>query len=205
MTDDWRTRARPAYVAPLVVGERADGPQFRPGPGWKGIRLDTKAHGRQLAADIERDLAAEREAELELASRRAVTRRKQASKRVSPLKSDLVMIRQQVGITLPLRLGRGLNSHAKTAKVESFKRKAEAEKVWLGMLAARLEVTLTRISPSPKPLDRDNLVASLKATQDQVAAWLRVDDGEQHVRFEHEQERGPWGVRVEVRLVGRAR
>lgn len=32
MTDDWRTRAKPAYVAPLVVGERAGGPQFRPDP-----------------------------------------------------------------------------------------------------------------------------------------------------------------------------
>jgi hypothetical protein len=47
-------------------------------------------------------------------------------------------------------------------------------------------VTLTRIGP--KKLDKDNLARSFKAVQDQVAASLGVDDGdEKKIDWEYEQ------------------
>ena len=60
-------------------------------------------------------------------------------------------------------------------------------------------VTLTRIAPS-NGLDDDNLAGALKAVRDEVAAWLGVDDKDRAtVRYEYEQERGPWDVRIEWR------
>lgn len=62
-----------------------------------------------------------------------------------------------------------------------------------------LLVTLTRIAPS-SGLDDDNLASALKSVRDQVAAWLGVDDKLRDiVRYEYEQERGPWAVRIEWR------
>lgn len=203
--------ARAAGPNTLVVGEAAGGPQFDPdilpclcdpnpflcGKGCKCVGCGCV----RLTPGVKKRLQHHRKVEAKLRAKPSA-----AAKRAAILAAEAREANGlQAGITLPLRLGRGFNTAAKTAKAESFKRKAERKKVALGMLAAQLEVTLTRISPSPKPLDRDNLVASLKATQDQVAAWLRVDDGDRQVHFEHEQERGPWGVRIEVELVGRAR
>ena len=58
-------------------------------------------------------------------------------------------------------------------------------------------VRLTRIGP--RKLDSDNVAGACKATRDGVADWLGVDDGdESRVRWVYAQERGAYGVRVEV-------
>lgn len=109
----------------------------------------------------------------------------------------------QLGIALPLRLGRGQNDrehHMARARRVEKERQAVASALYFG--GAQLEVTLTRIAPS-KGLDGDNCVSSLKACRDEVAHWLGIDDGDQRLHFVYEQERGPWAVRIEVRLVGR--
>jgi hypothetical protein len=58
-------------------------------------------------------------------------------------------------------------------------------------------VKLTRLGP--RKLDSDNVQGALKATRDGVADWLGVDDGdESKVLWEYGQEKGAYGVRVEV-------
>lgn len=60
-------------------------------------------------------------------------------------------------------------------------------------------VTLTRISPRGMA-DSDNLSGALKAIRDQVAAEMGFDDGPSApIRWSYAQERGAWGVRIEVR------
>jgi hypothetical protein len=51
-------------------------------------------------------------------------------------------------------------------------------------------------------LDDDNLRSALKATRDQVAAWLGVDDGDQQAAAWHygQQPGGPYGVLVRVEV-----
>lgn len=59
-------------------------------------------------------------------------------------------------------------------------------------------VTLTRIAPS-NGLDDDNLASALKGVRDAFAVWIGVDDKRRDVvRYQYEQERGPWAVRIEV-------
>jgi hypothetical protein len=57
-------------------------------------------------------------------------------------------------------------------------------------------VTLVRVAP--RRLDDDNAVASMKAPRDATAAWLAVDDRDPRVRFVVEQERGAYGLRIDV-------
>lgn len=61
----------------------------------------------------------------------------------------------------------------------------------------RAVVTVTRVGP--RLLDDDNATASAKATRDEVAAWLGVDDGDGSVRWEVAQERGPYAVKITVK------
>jgi hypothetical protein len=63
-------------------------------------------------------------------------------------------------------------------------------------------VVLTRITPSARGLDDDNLGSSFKAIRDEVAAWLGIDDRDPRVRWRCEQEKGApkvWAVRIEIR------
>lgn len=60
-------------------------------------------------------------------------------------------------------------------------------------------VTLTRISMGG--LDSDNLCGAFKATRDEVAAWIGIDDGHRRIRFEYRQEgcrRKLFGIRIEI-------
>jgi len=58
-------------------------------------------------------------------------------------------------------------------------------------------VRLTRIAP--RKLDSDNCSSSMKAIRDGIADWLEIDDGsDELLAFTYSQERGPYGVRVEV-------
>jgi hypothetical protein len=59
-------------------------------------------------------------------------------------------------------------------------------------------VTLTRLAPSAG-LDDDNLAGSFKAVRDELAAWLGVDDGNQHrVRWLYAQRHAPWGIELRI-------
>lgn len=103
-------------------------------------------------------------------------------------------------IEIPLRTGSGLNGR-EHPMARSRRVKAERDCVhWMLLGKPRPElpcvVTLTRVAPSAG-LDDDNLVGSLKAVRDQVAAWLGVDDRDrQTVRYRYEQARGPWAVQI---------
>jgi hypothetical protein len=69
---------------------------------------------------------------------------------------------------------------------------------WL-LLHSQGEITLTRLSAGK--LDGDNLVASMKSTQDGIADALGVDDGSSAVRWVYGQaraSRGVYGVQVEI-------
>ena len=62
------------------------------------------------------------------------------------------------------------------------------------------EIRLTRIGP--RALDGDNLQGALKAIRDGVADALKIDDGDPRLSWVYAQERGDYGVRVEVELYG---
>jgi hypothetical protein len=55
---------------------------------------------------------------------------------------------------------------------------------------------------APRRLDDDNAVAAMKGVRDEVARWLRVDDGSARVRFVVQQDPGPYAVRIVVEHIG---
>ena len=61
----------------------------------------------------------------------------------------------------------------------------------------QLTITLTRVGP--RPMDSDNSIGALKAVRDGVADALSLDDGDPKLTWEYRQEKGPFGVRVELR------
>lgn len=111
---------------------------------------------------------------------------------------------------IPLRTKTGLNSREHWAARQK-RVKAERAAVAYGFLMSRdalwiktgvlcFSVTLTRIGP--RFADDDNVIGGLKAVRDAIAENLGVDDGDrERIRFRYEQERGPWGVRIEIESV----
>lgn len=76
-------------------------------------------------------------------------------------------------------------------RVRNKRRKYQQAMVAFALAAARkyagvVTVQLTRIGK--RKLDDDNLVSAFKATRDQVAKWLGVDDGDDAVKYEYDQE-----------------
>ena len=63
-------------------------------------------------------------------------------------------------------------------------------------LSGHLIIALTRIGP--RALDGDNAARALKAVRDGVADWLRRDDGDAGLTWLAQQERGAYGVRIEI-------
>lgn len=107
-------------------------------------------------------------------------------------------------IHVPLRTVSGMNArehHMARARRVKGERQLVA---WLLASVSKpippLVVTLTRIAPSNGLDPGDNLPSALKGCRDEVAEWLGVNDRDRKtVRYEYEQERGPWGVRIEWR------
>lgn len=106
-----------------------------------------------------------------------------------------------------MRTGAGLNDRehymARAARV-----KREQHTVWWELKASRVmlpelpvRVTLTRVSPSVRGLDDDNLRGSLKAVRDAVAHWLLVDDADERVQWCYAQRNGAWGVQLDFEEV----
>jgi len=109
-------------------------------------------------------------------------------------------------LLVPMRTGRGLNDrmhHMERHRVN----KGEQELVLWSLALSRAKrhapcvVRLTRVAPGTRPLDDDNLRGALKNVRDAVAKWLGIDDGDSRVTYAYKQERGPWGVRIEVNEV----
>lgn len=109
-------------------------------------------------------------------------------------------------ITIPLRTGRGLNDrYAHPAqRGKAVKKEREAVQWHLNgkrAPAGPVRVLMVRVSPSSKGLDRDNLLGSLKAVRDQVAAWLGRDDADESIDWKYAQRPGKkaeWAVEIEV-------
>lgn len=108
--------------------------------------------------------------------------------------------------TIPLRTGTGLNMREHWAARYRRSRR-ERDAVWACFprrklakgLTPPVTVRVTRISPSTRPTDPDNLQGGLKGVVDQIAEQLDMDDGDtKHIRFRYAQRRGPWGVHVEI-------
>lgn len=104
-------------------------------------------------------------------------------------------------ILVPIRTGRGQNDRGHWRKKHKSGKNQGTAVAWVLATAKKPQipcsVLLTRVAPS-SGLDDDNLVGSLKATRDAVAAWLGVDDKHSdQVRYRYAQTRGPWGVSIE--------
>jgi hypothetical protein len=114
-----------------------------------------------------------------------------------------------MNVLIPLRTRGGMNSrehpmvrHRRVAAEKETVRwhlKA-AERAGLKRPDTPCTFVLTRIAPSGGLDPFDNLPSSLKSVVDALAAWMGVDDRKSEVvRYTSSQERGPWGVRIEVR------
>ena len=70
-----------------------------------------------------------------------------------------------------------------------------------------LTITITRIGPGNRPMDKhDGLTTACKPIVDGVADALAVDDGDARLTWTYAQKRGPYGceVRIAVRIRGAA-
>jgi hypothetical protein len=112
-------------------------------------------------------------------------------------------------ITVPIRLVSEANSRGhwavKARRVKS-QRKATAVALWTegGPMPSGLVpcvVTITRVAPRQLDLG-DNLAVSAKAVRDEVAKWLRVDDGPgSPVSWRYGQRKGePGEYACEIRI-----
>lgn len=107
-------------------------------------------------------------------------------------------------IHVPLRTARGLNNRehhmARARRVKGERLLVAWHLASVKKPSVPLVVTLTRIAPSNGLDPDDNLPSALKGVRDEIAEWLGVNDRDRKtVRYEYEQERGPWGVRIEWR------
>ena len=110
-------------------------------------------------------------------------------------------------VVVPLRLVSIANARmhwAAKAKLVKAQRQAVAASL-LGETPPALPVVVTICRVAPRLLDMDNAVASMKATIDQTASFLGVDDRDPRVTWRWAQRRGePKQYRVEITIEPRA-
>lgn len=68
-----------------------------------------------------------------------------------------------------------------------------------GLLLPPLPVDITIVRIGPKLIDVDNAWASIKFSKDGIAQAYGVDDANARFHWEVDQEKGPYGVRIEIR------
>lgn len=95
-------------------------------------------------------------------------------------------------IVIPLRLvsSPNLREHHMARYKRSKKEKTEvgwALRAHQDRPSLPCRVTITRLGP--RPFDRDNNVASMKATQDAIAEWLGTDDSDPLIQWVYAQRR----------------
>ena len=110
-------------------------------------------------------------------------------------------------VLFPLRTGRGLNSrehHMARARRVRDERWTVVHAIGRQEApAGPVVVTLWRVSPSAKGLDKDNLQGALKAVRDQVADWLKRDDADPSIEWRYAQrggKRGEWLIGIDVEV-----
>jgi hypothetical protein len=110
-----------------------------------------------------------------------------------------------LSMRLPIKTVSEANQRAKWAQIKRKKEQRAAVERALGVqryFPAALVVTLTRIAPSARGLDGDNLQSAFKAIRDEVADWLGIDDRDPRVSWAYAQEKGApksYAVRIEIR------
>lgn len=111
---------------------------------------------------------------------------------------------------IPIRTARGGNNrehHMARARRVNAERFATASLIRSTMAQQRarmpqLPVAVTLTREGPGELDDDNLRGSLKAIRDEVAAWLKTDDRDPHIKWDYAQRsRKTWGVNITVQEV----
>lgn len=81
--------------------------------------------------------------------------------------------------------------------------KAQVKLSWPRRLSVKFPIVVTLVRIGPRRLDSDNLAGAGKGCRDQIAELLGVDDGdESKVRWAYEQEKGPYGLRIEIHELG---
>lgn len=113
-------------------------------------------------------------------------------------------------VTVPIRLGRGLNDRGHwriKARRVKLERTAVALAWWSAVRPGTrpslpLVVTLTRVGP--RELDDDNVQGACKATRDEVARLLGLDDRDPRVTWRYAQAKGPYAVVIALEPGGSA-
>ena len=60
-------------------------------------------------------------------------------------------------------------------------------------------ITLTRLSPATRQLDTDNLAGAFKYPRDEIARWLKIDDGSKSLTWNYAQMKQPaCGIDIKV-------
>ena len=129
-----------------------------------------------------------------------------APRRRAPLVAPSAALRLTVVVPLKVCSAANAREHwgakARRVKAERFAventlRSHPLTKTYHLPVGRRWVVTLTRLGG--RKWDDDNNVSGLKGVRDEVAAWLRVDDGSALVRWEYGQEPGgAVGVRIQL-------
>ena len=106
-------------------------------------------------------------------------------------------------IETPLKLGQGANAREHhMARARRVKKERNA----VGWLLRQFDkpatpctVTITRIAPGQGLDPADNLPHACKAVVDAFAEWIGINDrSDELVRYQFRNERGEWGLRIEV-------
>ena len=96
---------------------------------------------------------------------------------------------------------RALTWQGRAARIKAERRQAR-DRCKLQLRTPELPCLVILTYVCPRKLDEVNLLGSLKATQDGVAEWLGVNDGDEtQARWKFEQERGAYAVRVEIAAI----
>lgn len=105
-------------------------------------------------------------------------------------------------VTIPLRLGTGLNEREHW-RVKASRVAAERSRVaWslLGKTLPRLPAVITMTRIGKRKMDAGNLSGALKGVQDELAKLYGEDDGSDLYEWRYEQEIGTeFAVRIEIR------
>jgi len=103
-------------------------------------------------------------------------------------------------VTIPMRLVNGANSREHWAvrrKRASAQRDMAAQAI-PRMLLPKLPVTVKITRYGPRLMDDDGNVIACKHLRDGIADRYNVDDGSPLLKFQYAQEKGDYGVKVEI-------